>query len=69
MLCETLRQIAHGRDHITTSELARALSKSNQTIRVNYCRSGHAYGIRPIKVGGKLLWPVGEVAKLLEGGE
>ncbi len=62
-----LAQIANGRDHITTAEFARATNKAPQTARKNYCMTGQCYGIRPIKVGNSLLWPVVAVRRLLSG--
>lgn len=63
-----LARIANGRDHLLTPEFARAIGRAGQTVRKNYCLTGEAYGIRPVKVGGRLLWAVTEIAKLLEGG-
>lgn len=63
-----LAAIATGRDLIQTAEFALAANRSSQTIRKNYCLSGHCYGIRPVKFGGKLLWPVASIANLLTGG-
>ena len=65
---ESLAAIAAGRDHIKTDEFARATSKAPQTVRKNYCLTGECYGIRPIKVGNTLLWPVVSTAALLNGG-
>lgn len=62
-----LAEIAAGRDHIRTDELAKATTKAAQTIRKNYCMTGECFGIRPVKVGKHLLWPVAEVAALLNG--
>lgn len=62
-----LAAIAAGRDHIKTAEFARATNKAQQTIRKNYCLTGECYGIRPIKVGNMLLWPVAPTAALLKG--
>jgi hypothetical protein len=64
-----LAEIASGRDHINTFEFARAFDKAPQTVRKNYCLTGECYGIRPVKVGGELLWPVLETAELLKGGQ
>lgn len=64
-----LAQIAAGRDHIDTSEYGRAINRAGQTIRKHYCYTGHCFGIRPIKFGNRLLWPVAEVAALLNGGQ
>lgn len=63
-----LSVIAAGRDHIQTSEFGHVLSRASQTIRKNYCLTGECYGIRPVKVGNRLLWPVSEIAFLLSGG-
>jgi hypothetical protein len=65
---EALAAIAAGRDHIRTDEFARAFSKAPQTIRKTFCLTGECYGIRPIKVGNSLLWPVVPTAALLCGG-
>jgi len=59
--------IAEGRDHIQTVEFARATNRSSQTIRKNYCLTGECYGIRPVKLGNRLHWPVAAVAALLSG--
>lgn len=64
-----LAAIAAGRDHITTAEFAHATSKSPQTVRKNYCLQGECFGIRPIKIGNNLLWPVAETARLLSGSQ
>lgn len=65
---QALAEIAAGRDHIKTDEFARATNKAPQTVRKNYCLTGECYGIRPIKVGNTLLWPVMPTAELLSGG-
>lgn len=64
-LPSALAAIAAGRDHIQTAEFARATNRACQTIRKNYCLTGHCYGIRPIKFGNRLQWPVAAVAALL----
>ena len=63
-----LASIAGHRDLITTIELAQALNVASQTIRKNYCLTGYAYGIKPRKIGNRLLWPVEKVAEILLGG-
>lgn len=65
---EALAEIAAGRDHVLTSEYARSLTKAAQTIRKHHCLTGQCYGIRPIKIGNRLLWPVAEIAALLNNG-
>ncbi|MDE3022687.1 MAG: hypothetical protein KGI54_12655 [Pseudomonadota bacterium] len=62
-----LAEIAKGRGHITTEEFARATGRASQTIRKNFCQQGECFGIRPVKLYGRLLWPVAETAKLLRG--
>jgi hypothetical protein len=65
---EALAAIAAGRDHIQTAEYAHAANRASQTIRKNYCLTGECFGIRPVKFGNRLLWPVADIAKLLHGG-
>jgi hypothetical protein len=60
-----LAAVAQGRDHITTAEFARAMCCAPQTALKNHCLKGECYGVRPIKRGKFLLWPVTDVAKAL----
>lgn len=62
-----LAEIAAGRDHLQTFEFARAFNRTSQTIRKSYCLTGHYLGIRPIKLGNRLMWPVSEIAAVLSG--
>ncbi len=62
-----LAAIAAGRDHILTLEFARVTSRSSETIRKNYARSGACFGIKPLKFGNRLLWPVSQIAGLMNG--
>lgn len=64
-----LAAIAAGRDHINTNEFAHATDRVSQTIRKNYCLTGECFGIRPVKFGNRLLWPVAQIATLLSGGQ
>jgi len=64
-----LATIAAGRDHINTGEFAHATDRASQTVRKNYCLTGECFGIRPVKFGNRLLWPVAEIAALLSGGK
>lgn len=64
-----LTRIAQGRDHINTAEYGRAINRSGQTIRKNLCVYGEAYGIRPVKIRGRLLWPVTAIAAILAAEE
>lgn len=62
-----LSSIAGDRDWITTGEFASTFSISSQTVRKNFCLTGECYGIKPTKIGGKLLWSVEKVAMRLRG--
>ena len=53
---------------LTTIEFASSFRVAIQTVRKNLCLNGHCYGIKPLKVGSKLLWPANEVAVKLSGG-
>jgi hypothetical protein len=64
-----LTRIAQGRDHITTPEYGWAINRSSQTIRKNLCLDGSAYGVRPVKIRGRLLWPVTAIAAVLTADE
>lgn len=62
-----LAAVANGRDHIRTAEMARAFSAANQTVRKHHSQHGDFYGVKPVKVGKQLLWPVAEIAAVLNG--
>lgn len=63
-----LAAIANGRGDIKTFEFAHITSRATQTILKNHSLTGECFGIRPVKVGKLLLWPVAEIAALLNGG-
>lgn len=65
---DELAALAAGRDHISTSEFAKVTYHADQTVRKNHCLTGECFGIRPVKVGNRLLWPVVPTAVLLNGG-
>ena len=62
-----LSAIAGNRDLITTKEYAQIWNVADQTVRKNYCETGEAYGLRPIKIGNRLLWSVAQIAEKLKG--
>jgi hypothetical protein len=62
-----LAQVANGRDHINTEEFANAFNRKSQTVRKNYCLTGGCFGVRPIKLYGRLLWPVADIVASLQG--
>jgi hypothetical protein len=62
-----LSTIAGSRDLITTPEFAQVFNVQPQTVRKNYCLTGEVYGIRPTKIGNRLLWSVTKIAAKLQG--
>ncbi len=60
-----LATVKASRDHLNTAELAEVLGKSKQTIRKLHCLDGAAFGIRPVKIGNALSWPIVDVERLL----
>lgn len=67
VLPAALAEIASGRDHIATAEFGRAINRVSQTIRKKHSLTGECFGIRPVKFGNRLLWPVEKIAELLAG--
>jgi hypothetical protein len=61
-----LDQIASTRDFINTEEFANIFNCANQTVRKNHSEKGACFGIMPLKVGRRLLWPVAQIYKVLE---
>ncbi len=64
---EGLARLANGRDNILTHELGAVTNTATQTIRKHLCQTGSFHGVKPIKIGGRLQFPVIEVAKLVRG--
>jgi hypothetical protein len=62
-----LSAIAGNRDLITTPEFAQVFNVASQTVRKNFSLTGEAYGIRPTKIGNRLLWSVAKIAEKLRG--
>jgi hypothetical protein len=52
--------------YITTRDAAMALMRQEQTLRKWACLENGP--IRPIRINGRLAWPVEEIARLLNGG-
>jgi len=53
---------------LATRDAASMLGRSSQTLRKLYCTQGHAYGIKPLKIGGRLAWRVCDLQRVLQGG-
>jgi hypothetical protein len=51
---------------VTTAVAAKALNRAPQTLRKWACLENGP--IRPIRINGRLAWPVDELARLLNGG-
>lgn len=64
---ETVQRCTAGRPHAFTEEFAYLIGKAPQTIRKNYSQTGSCFGIKPLKLGNRLLWPVDAIARLLGG--
>lgn len=62
-----LAEMAQGRDILPTSEAAKAINRSSQTMRKWACAENGP--IRPIRINGRLAWKVSELAILLNGGD
>ena len=60
-----LSAISAGRDFLTTTETAHALNRKDQTLRKWACLGNGP--IRPVRVNGRLLWRVSDLARLLAG--
>lgn len=65
-LPQGLNALAGSRDLITTPEFAQVFNIRPQTVRKNYCLTGEVYGIRPTKLGNRLLWSVAQIAEKLK---
>lgn len=54
----------------STEEAAAILHIRPQTMRAALCRSGHYFGVRPIKGANRfLLWPADQIDRLATGSE
>lgn len=54
------------RQWVTTAVAAKALNRAPQTLRKWACLENGP--IRPIRIHGRLAWPLNEIAALLNGG-
>lgn len=55
------------RKAVSTAVAAKALNRNPQTLRNWACTDTGP--IKPLRIHGRLLWPVDELARLLNGGE
>lgn len=54
------------RSAVTTAVAAKALNRKPQTLRTWACMGTGP--IRPVRINGRLAWPVDQIAALLNGG-
>lgn len=67
-ILEYLRQMTGGRPLANTTELAQISDTRPQTIRRNHSERGEFLGLRPVKIGNRLFWPLTDIARVLSGG-
>lgn len=60
-----LAAVARGRDTLPTNEAAPAINRRPQTLRKWACLENGP--LRPVRINGRLAWPVADIAKLLNG--
>jgi hypothetical protein len=53
------------RETLTTAEAAKALNRAPQTLRKWACLENGP--IRPVRINGRLAWPLDEIVALLNG--
>ena len=53
------------RTHVTTAVLCRHLSRKEQTARGWACAGTYPEGLRPLRVMGRLAWPVAGIRAVL----
>ena len=55
--------------HLSTEDLAERLGVKPQTLRAAFCRQGHYFGIRPVKLPNRMLrWPADTVERFTRMG-
>jgi hypothetical protein len=63
-MMQTLQNL---RQAVNTTQAAKALNRAPQTLRKWACLENGP--IRPIRINGRLAWPLDEIAILLNGGK
>ncbi len=66
-ICAVVHRCTNGRSHATTEQYGFLTNTATQTVRKNFSQTGECFGIKPIKVGNKLLWPTTAIIRLLGG--
>lgn len=57
--------LTFGRDFLPTAEAAKAMNRKRQTLH-KWAMNGTG-PVRPVRQGGRLAWPVAEIARFLQG--
>lgn len=55
------------RDTLTTDEAAFHLNRACQTLRIWACRENGP--LRPLRINGRLAWPISDIRRLVESGK
>ena len=50
-----------------TEEFAAAVRQEPQTLRKHHCQFGHFLGVKPKRIGKRLLWPAADCVRALAG--
>lgn len=53
------------RSHVTTPVMCRHLNRKEQTARAWACLETYPEGLRPIRINGRLHWPVAGIRRVL----
>jgi hypothetical protein len=63
-----MNEFSELRSHVPTVEFARCLGVQPATIRRGLCVDGHYMNLKPVKLPNRrLLWPMEEIKRILEG--
>lgn len=68
MIPEGLKAIANGRDNISLSDAAFAMSVAPQTIRKELHLNNHFHGLKSIRIGNRHYFKVSEIAEIITKG-
>ncbi len=57
-----------GKGALTTNEAAALIGLKPQTLRKWMCYGSCPMGLKPLKIGNSVRWPIDQLAALLQGG-
>lgn len=64
MAVKPIPLMQEARSHLTTAEAAHHLNRTKQTLQLWACGARNG-PVTPIRINGRLAWPVGEIKKAL----